>query len=250
QVEQLALRMTARRQSGRALNAVLVGPPNAGKSSLFNALAADAGAIVSDLPGTTRDYLGADLDLDGVPCRLTDTAGISPGPCARDVLDQAAQEVARQLADEADLLILCHEAACCRPTPVPPPWGRKDVPFIVVRTKADLAETIDDGPASIATSIRTGDGIRELEARIRQAAVEASFGDGDGVVGTAVRCGQSLRHAAAALLRAESLAAGREGDELVASELRTALDAIGRVVGAVYTDELLDGIFARFCVGK
>ncbi len=89
-----------------------------------------------------------------------------------------------------------------------------------------------------------------MESRIREAVVELSMGEGDVVVGMAVRCRESLRGAAASLERATALVAAGEGEELVAAEIRTALDALGEVVGAVYTDDLLDRIFSRFCVGK
>jgi tRNA modification GTPase len=251
EIERVAQRMIARRESGTTVRVVLAGPPNAGKSSLFNALAADVGALVSDVPGTTRDYLTADLNLDGVTCRLIDTAGMAPhGQCAADDLDQTAQEVARHLADEADVLLFCQEAVGREPAATPPPRPRKDSLAILVHTKADLADWRDAVPASVATSVPTGEGIKELENRIREAVVEVSMGEGDVVVGTALRCRESLRGAAASLERAADLAAAHEGEELVAADMRAALDALGQVVGAVYTDDLLDRIFSRFCVGK
>ena len=245
-VEEIARRMTARREAGTTVRVVLTGPPNSGKSSLFNALATDVGALVSDIPGTTRDYLCADLDLDGVACRLIDTAGIDTDEDAQPShIDRTAQQVARQMADEADVILLCRD---CPNGDVHEP---DDGPLVIpVHTKADLADWRDSTSTVVATSVRTGEGIRELESRIREAVAEVRMGDGDVVVGTAVRCRESLRGAAESLKRAEGLALNDEGEELVAAEIRMALDQLGRVVGAVYTDDLLDRIFSRFCIGK
>lgn len=251
QIEGIALRMTARRESGTAVRVVLTGPPNAGKSSLFNALAEDVGALVSDVPGTTRDYLCADLDLGGVSCRLIDTAGIAPSrSCGSCPVDQTAQDMARQLASEADVILVCQDVAneeTAERERVKPDAGPLE---IHIHTKVDLADWCDSSTAAVTTSVRTGEGIRELESRLREAVLEVRMGEGDVVVGTAVRCRESLRRAAENLERAEGLALNDEGEELVAAEMRMALDELGRVVGAVYTDDLLDRIFSRFCIGK
>jgi tRNA modification GTPase len=247
-IEGIAERMTARRESGTTVQVVLTGPPNAGKSSLFNALARDVGALVSDVPGTTRDYLFADLDLDGVTCRLIDTAGVaSDGGQGACHIDRAAQKIARQLAEEADVLLVCRDSATRDEDESEPDEGALT---IHVRTKADLADWRDSSAVAVATSVQTGEGIGELESRIREAIIEASMGEGDVVVGTAVRCRESLRGAAESLERAATLAINEEGEELIAAEMRMALDELGRVVGAVYTDDLLDRIFSRFCIGK
>ena len=251
EVEGLAERMRARRESGDTIRVVLTGPPNAGKSSLFNALAADAGALVSNLPGTTRDYLCADLVLDGVACRLIDTAGIgevSETPIGD--IDRAAQNVAREIVTEADVLVFCRDAAEGVEREMPLPRAAEGAMTIDVRTKVDLADPSETPISAVETSVKTGQGIVELEDRIREAVAERRLGEGDVVVGTAVRCRESLRGAAMALDRALALLADDGGEELVAAEMRDALDALGRVVGAVYTDDLLDRIFSRFCVGK
>ncbi len=251
QIEGIAERMTARRESGTTVCVVLTGPPNAGKSSLFNALACDVGALVSDVPGTTRDYLFADLDLDGVTCRLVDTAGIAPGSERGSCpIDHAAQGIAQQLAEEADVVVVCRDTAIEEAAELN--WAEPDEgPLTIwVRTKADLADWRDSSAVAVATSAQTGEGIGELESRIREAIIEASMGEGDVVVGTAVRCRESLRGAAESLDRAAALAINEEGEELIAAEMRMALDELGRVVGAVYTDDLLDRIFSRFCIGK
>ncbi len=251
EIEDLAERMRARREAGDTIRVVLTGPPNAGKSSLFNALADDAGALVSNLPGTTRDYLCADLTLDGAACRLIDTAGIGEvsGAQAGDI-DLAAQRIAREIVAEADVLVSCRDAAEGVEREMPLPRADEEAVTIDVRTKIDLADRAETPFSTVGTSVKTGQGIAELEDRIREAVAERRLGEGDVVVGTAVRCRESLRSAATALDRALALLADDEGEELVAAEMRDALDALGRVVGAVYTDDLLDRIFSRFCVGK
>ena len=251
QIVGLATRMTARRESGTTVRVVFSGPPNVGKSSLFNALATDVGALVSDVPGTTRDYLCADLELDGVACRLIDTAGIAPsgerGSCR---IDQTAQGIAQQLAEEADVLLICRDAVTGGLGDEHDMNSDKGPLVIYVRTKADLTDWRDSTSTAIATSAQTKVGIREFESRIREAVLEVKMGDGDVVVGTAVRCREALRTAAESLERAAALAINEDGEELIAAEMRMALDELGRVVGAVYTDDLLDRIFSRFCIGK
>lgn len=251
QIEGIAERMTARRESGSIVTVVLTGPPNAGKSSLFNALAADVGALVSDTPGTTRDYLCADLDLEGVVCRLIDTAGVgSTAESESCCIERAAQEIARRLAREAEVVLVCYERESGDLGGVPVSGPGADPLVIQVRTKADLADWRDGVADAVTTSVQTGEGLKELENRIREAVVEVRMGDGDVVVGTAVRCRESLRGAAESLERAEALAINEEGEELVAAEIRVSLDQVGHVVGAVCTDDLLDRIFSRFCIGK
>jgi tRNA modification GTPase len=111
-------------------------------------------------------------------------------------------------------------------------------------------ELIPFFPRSIATSSLTGEGIDALRAGLRDAVLTLGASGGDMVPSTAVRCGESLRLAADSLDRARKLVDRRMGEELVAAEIRVALDELGKVVGAVYTDDVLDRVFSRFCIGK
>ncbi len=241
---------------------VLVGRPNTGKSSLFNALAGDRAALVSDHPGTTRDYLVAELDLDGVKCLLIDTAGDSgewrvesgEGWAVHRPLDCDIDEAARFAAAEqrrgAHVQVLCFDST--RPLNA---WDRGELARaaegrrIVALTKCDAPRLTDCAHAALETSSRTGHGIAALRNALRRQALAAGETRGDVVAGTAVRCADSLRLAGQCLRHARRVAsAGQE--ELAAAEIRAALEELGKVVGAVYTEDVLDRIFSRFCVGK
>ena len=237
---------------------VLVGSPNVGKSSLFNALAGGPGALVSELPGTTRDYLVAESDLDGVKCRWIDTAGVEARlPAEHAEVHAAAQSMSGRQARGAQLRLLCIEAG--RPLN---DWQRGQLADersgrLIVLTKVDrlhpgqAAEPDGLSRYDVATSSATGEGIDRLRQRVREALVGNVAAGRGGVAGTAIRCRESLRRAAAAVpADAGSAVAAGLGEELIAVEIRAALDELGRVVGAVYTDEVLDVIFSRFCIGK
>jgi tRNA modification GTPase len=287
QVDELAKKLAFRGESPRALRVVLVGLPNAGKSSLFNALAGRQGAIVSDLPGTTRDYLTAELDLDGVKCELIDTAGIDdrPGDCpdfrahgasacglggrengtvpfaGAAAVDLAAQQMTQEQSLAAHVRIVCVEAGGEPEASASGSSGGRQESHdsdiqpqqIVVLTKCDLqarAPRTGGRPDVLATSAVAGIGIGDLKAAIRAAALRVSGPQGEVVAGTAVRCGESLRLAAASLDRARGAISAGLGEELIATEVRVALNELGKVAGAVYTEDVLDRIFSRFCVGK
>ncbi len=265
-----ALQMASRSESTDAVRVVLLGEPNVGKSSLFNALAElnaltekstrrEAPAIVSKQPGTTRDYLTARIDLQGIACQLVDTAGIEPdGPPDRPsgTISGAAQQMTTDALRRANIQLLCFDATRSSGDPrfPPPPMAAGDLRQIFVATKADAASEADlhrmcsGDPTVVVTSSRTGRGLSQLSTAIREAA--ASCDPGHVVTGTAVRCRASLRLAAASLDRARQIVAEFGGEELVSAEVRTALAELGKVVGAVYTDDLLDRIFSRFCIGK
>jgi tRNA modification GTPase len=245
QVDQLVKKLAFRGEAAVRVRVALVGRPSAGKSSLFNALTGRIGAIVSDEPGTTRDYLTADLDLDGVKCQLVDTAGIDdemPAIAATSI-EAAAQEQSHEQRRTAHVRVLCLEAAS----------GDHDVQFpqIVVQTKCDRPDITRPAARSvIQTSAVTGEGIAKLKEAIRAAVLQAAGLDTEVVAGTAVRCGESLRMASASLDRARRAVQSGLGEELIAAEVRVALTELGKVAGAVYTDDVLDRIFSRFCIGK
>ncbi|HJT34167.1 MAG TPA: tRNA modification GTPase [Pirellulales bacterium] len=266
-VAQLAEQMESRAETSEVVRVVLVGAPNVGKTSLYNALAGQA-ALVSPRAGTTRDYLRARLDLGGVACELVDTAGIgSPSPAAmpavevgaRDLIDLLAQRAAADEREQADIEILCLDAT--RPLNA---WERSAAgesssrQRIVVLNKIDqrLAHPRNDRGFDLAqteaieTSSVTGAGLDRLRQRLRALACAVGRDGGQAVASTAARCRESLRQAAAALNRAGELAAARRGEELVAAEVRLALDGLGQIIGAIYTEDVLDRIFSRFCIGK
>jgi len=273
-VERLTQQTTSRGTAGETVRVVLAGCPNTGKSSLFNALvhgqpvtdgakSSSIGAIVSHRPGTTRDYLVANLDLNGVPCRLIDTAGIEETYAADSAHNvdtpEAVWNEARELAirqhRRAHVRLFCLDAT--RPLVA---WERHEldssagVHTIVVLTKCDLPRKTDYREHALSTSTVGTDvsttGLDRLRSVIREAVLEVAASGSDVVAGTAVRCHESLRLASESLARARQNAASHAGEELVAAEIRVALEEIGKVAGVVYTDDVLDRIFSRFCVGK
>ena len=253
-VDRLARQMTSRSESTALARVVLVGRPNTGKSSLFNALASSGGALVSNRPGTTRDYVTTELDLDGVKCLLVDTAGLDPASQSGvDNAAVAAQSAAVEQARQAEVEIICLDST--RPLDC---WeeaqlGQDSAGRVFVLTKIDVGTQSEPTGSTVSTSSLTGHGIGALGTRLRQAVLRGDAGDV--VYGTAVRCRRSLTVASESLDRARTIvqAASDEDpvrEELVAAELRLALDEIGQVVGTVYSDDVLDRVFSRFCVGK
>lgn len=252
-LEQLAQQMRLRLRSDLAPHVVLVGRPNVGKSSLLNALAGEEAALVSPQEGTTRDVVTCRVHWAGRELLLSDTAGLGD---ATDPLSRAAHSATWQQIDQAALVLLC----CDRSQPLAPDERRladrlaqAQTPWLVVWTKCDLppaqpAPCEALGGEAICTSSRTGEGLAPLrEAILRR--LEADLGETSVVASTAERCRHSLAAAAAALDRARQ-AAQQPAEELVAAELRLALDALGEVTGSVYTEDILDRIFQRFCIGK
>jgi tRNA modification GTPase len=247
--EQLSSRDTA----SEAMRIVLLGWPNVGKSSLFNALAGQDSALVSDEPGTTRDYLAVRLNLDGAAALLIDTAGVESGLAPITV---QAQQLGGQQHREADVQLLCLDS-----TRRLNAWERELLAIrpaaarIVVLTKIDLPAATDyQGPA-VPTSTVSGDGMPELLGELRRIAhaapaVTPAASTFRLCESTAERCRESLRRAARSLDLARALASSAGQEELVAAEIRIALDELGQIVGAVYTDDVLDRIFSRFCIGK
>lgn len=244
---------------------VIVGAPNAGKSSLLNALARRDAAIVSDEPGTTRDLVELSLDLNGVKVRLTDTAGIREGA---GKVEAIGIERARRRAQTADLVLLLADA--CAESAAPLLSGLPDV--IHIGAKADLAgaglvedresyalsgpghggdsQAIPIGAADrtpLMVSSVTGQGIDELLGLLSERASQAVGGAGD-VLPSRLRHTELLRETAAHLELA--LAADGRGLELRADDLRLAADRLGRISGAVDVEDLLDVIFSQFCIGK
>jgi tRNA modification GTPase len=241
ELSDLARRLDDRGRPEGYPRVVLVGPPNAGKSRLFNAMLGRDRAIVSPEAGTTRDYLSGLCDCDGLTVELVDTAGIEE---AGDDVSAMAQEHRLRESDRADLLLDCWPSAW-GPHPTPEDAARRS---LRVHTRRDEAES-DFAPGTLATSALTGVGLVELRSAIATA-LRAGEWHGDLPAGTAARCRGSILRAGEALRAAsESLLAG-VGDELVAFDVRLAVDELGKVVGSVVTDDILDRIFRRFCIGK
>jgi tRNA modification GTPase len=252
-VQQLADQLQARNEtSALAPRVVLLGEPNAGKSSLLNALAGSAAAIVSPVAGTTRDYLVRLVTIGNQQVQLVDTAGIED-VAADNAIAGDAQTLSQDQHRQADLQLLCIDAS----QPISA-WSREQLaatggyPRIVVWAKCDQETAFEPDPLpcpALFTSTITGVGLDELRAAIATA-VQQTQSETRVVASTAIRCRTSLQAAAAALSAAADLATNGGGEEWVAAELRLALTELGEVIGAVYTDDILDRVFSRFCIGK
>lgn len=232
---------------------VLVGAPNAGKSSLFNALLERFGvsetaiaAIVSSHTGTTRDYLSATLEVNGSRFQLVDTAGLEAAPEAFSIAGFAQQMTGGQQR-QAQCKIHCVEATDSNSTERLLTANR-DQEELRVLTKSDMLQKPLGTSSVLSCSSRTGEGITELASAI-VTALDSSLTSG-AVASTAARCVDSLRRAEESIQSSLVLVAEGGGDELIAAEIRTTLNELGRVVGAVYTDDVLDRIFSQFCIGK
>jgi len=251
ELERILARAASRMQTSGRRRVALAGLPNAGKSTLFNALAGRNAAIVSEISGTTRDYLRAETDWQGLPVEIIDTAGHD---APADAVPLAAQQLAREQLESADLIVWCTAAdrnaagagddelhvAALRDR------GR---PVLRVRTKCDLpARTWQDDALDV--SARAGAGLVELKREAAALLADAAHGEDDLLGSTAARCRDSLTGAIERLRRARQAADECAGDEIVAFELRDALDDLARILGAVFTDDILDRVFSRFCIGK
>jgi len=225
----------------------ILGPPNAGKSSLLNALARREVAITSAIAGTTSDVIEVALDLAGYPVMLADTAGLR---AAQGEIEEEGVRRARARARHADLKLVVLDAT--KPEEAKTLGELFGGDTLVVVNKMDLApkdhatwaDKLGSGQA-IKVSVKTGAGLAELEAKLRES-VAARFSGGAAPLITRVRHRQALEACAAALVRFPQC----EAPELAAEELRRAVRELGRITGRVDVEDLLDVLFREFCIGK
>jgi len=241
-------RLLATANEGRLLREgitlALCGAPNAGKSSLLNRLLGSERAIVSPTPGTTRDTIEERASLGGYPFRVIDTAGLRE---TSDPVEREGVERARHAADNADLRI--HLVDATEMAPIVPLFEEE----MIVLNKIDLVPDADRCalPNGIVISCQTGEGIVQLVEAIVAKVTGRSEGEGspDGAAINA-RHQECLKRASSALQEAIALLGAGEPPELMAVELRSALGAVGEIVGEARTEEILGKIFSSFCIGK
>ena len=245
-------------QRGRRLNqgvrCALVGRPNAGKSSLLNALVGYDRAIVTDIPGTTRDTLEAEVELGGVPLRLIDTAGLRNSD---DPIERLGVERSRQAMEEAELILVLWDSSA--------PATQEDgelletalslAPTILISTKKDLPSApipflnLDSLPPVVELSTKTGEGLADLEAAVAQLFPKGS----DSAYGELLsndRQAQAAQRALEGVERArQALEAGMTPDALL-TDVEEALQALGELTGQSVGEDVTARIFQRFCVGK
>jgi tRNA modification GTPase len=247
-------RLRAAAERGRVLRdgltLVIAGAPNAGKSSLLNRLAGYEAAIVTELPGTTRDLVREDILVDGMPVRVVDTAGLRDAP---DRVEAEGIRRARDAMGRADLVLLVEDASAVGHAPVELGLPAS-IDVLRVRNKIDLAglppgETQDgDGRWTLCLSALTGAGLDALRARLKAL---AGYVEGAGGAYSARRRHlEAADQAAARLDAAHALIVGGHAVELAAEELRLAQAALAEITGEFTTEDLLGRIFGEFCIGK
>lgn len=208
---------------------VVAGPPNAGKSSLINAIAGQERAIVTDVPGTTRDHIEVPLSLAGIPVLLTDTAGLRE---TSEIVERLGVERARSLVEGAEILLWLGE-----------PGDAPEHPrMILVHSRCDLAQRANAPPSSIPVSSVTGAGLGELLERVSELA--RSLLPAEGAIAL------NRRQAACIGDAQEELSTVSPDPVLMAEHLRAARSAFDRLTGRAGVEDVLDALFGRFCLGK
>lgn len=238
------------------VNVAILGRPNVGKSSLLNALVGTPRAIVTDIPGTTRDTIAETLNVKGIPLTLTDTAGIRD---TDDTVEQQGVQRSRAAIDTAELLLLMFDASQpLNPTDLELLETAAAARAILILNKVDLP--VVTRPAAlqahcptqriVETAIPVGKGLDALKTAIGAELLSGEVAVGESPIVTNARHQEALRRAKAGLQYViESLETGMPPD-LVAVDLRISLDALGDIVGKTTTEDILDRIFSQFCVGK
>jgi tRNA modification GTPase len=249
------------------IRTVIVGRPNVGKSSLLNAILGTNRAIVSHIPGTTRDVLEEAIMVEGVMIRLFDTAGLRE---TTDELETEGMSRATQAIDDADVLILAFDKSeilkekdvifierytqkpcvmVLNKSDLPPKFSFNEFQDIVRQTRKN-SEDVEGGTNYVEVSALTGEGIDSLKRAVKGLAVGRHYEAGDSVLVSRLRHKTLLHNAAEALQNAIRAIDDTLSAECVALELRIALNSLGEIVGVITNEDILDQIFREFCIGK
>jgi len=232
---------------------VIAGKPNAGKSSLLNALAGRDSAIVTDIPGTTRDLLREHIQIDGMPLHVIDTAGLRE---SRDPVEQIGIKRAIEAINQADLVLLVTDASQSQAPTWPALLGEAPEPSrtCIIRNKADITgqppacTQNENGSTQITLSAKTGSGLELLSEHLKQRMGFSA--SGEGTFSARRRHLEALRQGALHLEQGRVQLTQNAAPELLAEELRHAGQALGEITGQISSDELLGRIFSSFCIGK
>ncbi len=259
-LRELADSFKAGRVYRNGISVVLAGKPNAGKSSLFNALLKEERSIVTPVPGTTRDTIEESITVDGILFRVTDTAGLREVP---DVAEAEGVRRARSTARAADVVVLVMDAADDREPAAQHQAARYLEPgqkLIVVLNKADLIpdrgmrDSIKKGvagtDAGLFTSAVSGEGIHELRAMLRAVAFTGLREPPVDATIMNERQFRSLEKALEALGRGREAVESGRGNEFVALDVRQSVSALAEITGEITSEDVLNSIFSRFCIGK
>jgi tRNA modification GTPase len=245
-------KLIAQARVGRVLRdgyrIVIVGKPNAGKSSLMNRLSGEDTAIVTEVAGTTRDILREQINIDGLAVELVDTAGLRNDP---DRIEAEGIRRAREALQSADAVLWIQDASDADASPINEELP-DDVPIIVVRNKIDLTKEVAGVDAVdeqlVRLSAKSGDGLDELRTQIRRLAGYRDLGEQ--TVTARRRHVDAMRRARAHFVAGRKALAEERAGEVFAEELRLAHQALGEITGATSSDDLLGMIFTEFCIGK
>ncbi|MEZ6048015.1 MAG: GTPase [Planctomycetaceae bacterium] len=253
-VQQTLAQSASRMTSHSRPRVILAGLPNAGKSTLLNALAGNEAALVSEVEGTTRDYITQTIQTENLSFDLVDTAGWEKS--RHDLMDQA-HRYRDELLNEADLILWCVDLTqeSEQSNAVLETYQSTFRKLCVVQTKRDLVTDAVPAPlmaetTSIAITVQDPQDLKRLKQEINRQLSEQGSRDHQFLGSTAARTRESLLKVEVALSQALSAARANWGDDMIAIDLHQAIDHLGEIVGAVYTDDLLDRIFSKFCIGK
>jgi tRNA modification GTPase len=240
------------------IGVVIAGRPNVGKSSLLNRILGEKRAIVTPIPGTTRDFIEETVNIGGIPVRLTDTAGIRPPENA--IEKEGIDIVWERLATADAVLVLLDGSMELKPEDQKLLAQMQAKPMIPVINKSDLPQRLDEAllrdllpegmPPAVRISAKYGDGIDRLTAAIQEMILATPGEETPEAMIADLRHKVALERAAECLIRAQEGLRDGLPSELAALEVREALDALGEITGRTTSEEVLDRIFANFCIGK